>query len=455
MNTSLRLTVASLALALSAQAEVKVVTKRIDAARGAANFAIPGVPSPHGDDLAAKAALTLVDGERDANGGDLDRLTDGQLPKTSDDPSANFFFAQGSDGGRLLLDLGDIKELKQINTYSWHRAERGPQVYHLYASDGKADGFAQKLKRPDDPAKAGWKLVASVDTRGQDGGRGGGQVGVSIFDPAGSLGQFRYLLLDVNRTESQDPFGNTFLSEIDVLDKIAEPNAEAPVAEQILKSVQLEDGTRFTVETTEAPDLTDWAQKDLIPVMEKWYPILVKMLPSEGFTAPRTFSVNFTNEYQGVAATAGTRVMCSPPWYRKNLKGEGIGSVVHELVHVVQQYGRIPRGGQRPPGWLVEGMCDYIRWYLYEPQSHGADLRPSQANDARIKYDGSYRVTANFMNFVITKYDKDLLKEVNAAMRQGKYTPEFWKTRTGKSVEDLAAEWKKSIEAGEAMTKKS
>jgi hypothetical protein len=25
------------------------------------------------------------------------------------------------------------------------------------------------------------------------------------------------------------------------------------------------------------------------------------------------------------------------------------------------------------PGWLVEGIPDYIRWFQYEPQSHGAD----------------------------------------------------------------------------------
>ena len=26
------------------------------------------------------------------------------------------------------------------------------------------------------------------------------------------------------------------------------------------------------------------------------------------------------------------------------------------------------------PGWLTEGIPDYIRWFLYEPQSHGADV---------------------------------------------------------------------------------
>jgi hypothetical protein len=289
----------------------------------------------------------------------------------------------------------------------------------------------------------GWKLLATVDTRPAP-GEPGGQFGVSITDTAGTMGRQQYLLFDISRTEDADAFGNTFYSEIDVIDKNAPVGTDEPVDQPIVKSVEMEDGTRFTIETTEAPDLTEWAHKELLPVVQAWYPKIVAMLPSEGFTAPRTFSINFTNEYKGVAATMGNRVVCAPPWFRQQLKGEAIGAVVHELVHVVQQYNRARRvGGNRPPGWLVEGLCDYIRWYLYEPESKGAEIRPR--NIANARYDGSYRVTANFLNFVVGKYDKDLIKELNAAMREGRYTAEFWKTRTAKPVEELADEWKKSL----------
>jgi hypothetical protein len=46
---------------------------------------------------------------------------------------------------------------------------------------------------------------------------------------------------------------------------------------------------------------------------------------------------------------------------------------------------------------------------------------------------------------VITQYDKDLIRELNAAMREGRYSSEIWKTRTGKPVEELEAEWKKHL----------
>jgi len=41
--------------------------------------------------------------------------------------------------------------------------------------------------------------------------------------------------------------------------------------------------------------------------------------------------------------------------------------------------------------------------------------------------------------------DKDLIPKLNAASRQGKYTEEFWKELTGKSLTELNDEWKVAI----------
>jgi hypothetical protein len=117
---------------------------------------------------------------------------------------------------------------------------------------------------------------------------------------------------------------------------------------------------------------------------------------------------------------------------------------VHELVHVVQQYWTRPHA-RGVPTWVTEGIADYIRWYKYEPQSHGTNI--SKARAAHVKYDDSYRTTANFLNFVANKYDKDLVPHLNAIIRDGKYTNDTWQQLTGKPVLDLAAEWKTSLGA--------
>src|SRR5215469_11777763 len=69
-----------------------------------------------------------------------------------------------------------------------------------------------------DPVTCGWKLIATVDTRPKQ-GDSGGQYGVSVSDSGVSLGKFRYLLFDSIPSEDDDPWGNTFFSEIDVIAK--------------------------------------------------------------------------------------------------------------------------------------------------------------------------------------------------------------------------------------------
>jgi len=128
------------------------------------------------------------------------------------------------------------------------------------------------------------------------------------------------------------------------------------------------------------------------------------------------------------------------------LNGEAIGALLHEEVHVIQQYrGRRNNPDyKRPPGWLVEGIPDYVRWFLYEPQSHGADATFfRKRKSVTLKYDGLYRISANFLNYVIQPYgSQNLLATMNAACRQGTYTDDLWKDKTGKSIEELNDEWK-------------
>jgi len=395
MNVRTQFSVSACLLMLTAisNAEVKVSTERRTSGPA---FQFNAVPAPANNDAATKARFTIVESEGDSNGGELAALHDGRLPTAADQPSENFFFQAGSEGGRLLLDLRSVITVKQVNTYSWHTSTRAPQVYQLFASDGVAAGFTASPKRGTDPESCGWKRIANVDTRPKE-GDGAGQHGVMVSDPdAGILGKFRYLLFDIARTEARDAFGNTFYSEIDVIDSDgpAPTSATSTNREPVLKSFTASEGKyRFTIDATEAPDLMEWADAKLRPVVQEWYPKLVAMLPSDGFEATTNVTLRFRNDMGGTPASAGGgRINMNSGWFRKELTREAIGSVVHEMVHVVQSYGRARRTNPqatRTPGWLVEGIPDYIRWFLYEPETKGAEI--TQRNLARAKYDASYR----------------------------------------------------------------
>ena len=181
-------------------------------------FKFKNVPSPMKDDAAAKAKLVLIDGEIDGNGADLTAVTDGLLPTDSDEPGANFFFNAGSSGGRFRLDFGHAIDVAQVNTYSWHPNTRGPQVYKLYGSMGDDPKFNADPNRRIDPTSVGWVVITSVNTAATHGGDGG-QYAVGITSPSGSLGKYRHLMFDCFVTETSDDWGNTFYSEIDVIEK--------------------------------------------------------------------------------------------------------------------------------------------------------------------------------------------------------------------------------------------
>ncbi len=421
----------------TASAEVQVLTEHNGPSVANAEFRFKNVPSPSRTDVANQAKLSLLVGRRDGNGGELQQLIDGKLPSDEDQPGANFFLAAGTEGGRLLFDLGAETDVKQVNTYSWHRDTRGPQVYKLFAGGAAMADFVSKRDRAADLEKAGWKLIASVDTRPKE-GEPGGQYGVSITGGDGSVGKYRFLLFEVSRTEGATSFGNTFFSEIDVSDGVErEPPPEPkPVP---LDVVKVADKYEIAFDLSQAPELKEWVDTRLKPVCVKWYPMIVEMLPSEGYTAPERFTIVFHADMRGVANAAGRRINCAVPWFKNNLEGEAVGAVVHEMVHIVQQYRRA-RGGNRNPGWMVEGLADYIRWFLYEPE----DKRP-RPNPARANFDDSYRTTAAFLAYVKETHDKELIKKFNAAMREGKYSADLWKDYTGKTPDELWADYVKTL----------
>lgn len=428
-----------------------------------AGFKLDPVAPPAINDAATKAKFIIVDGEKDGGSADLAVLTDGKVPSKEDEPSANFFFARGTQGGRIAMDLGEVTPVKSVATYSWHGGGRGPQVYKLYAASGKASNFNAAPKRDTDPKSVGWDLVAEVDTRPKD-GKAGGQHAAEITNQGGSaLGDYRYLLFDIEPTSKSDTFGNTFFSEVDVIstrgpaiERLKPAASGAAVAgEKIVKEYKSKDGKyRFFINSTKAPDLADWSDKELVPVIQEWYPKLIELLPSNGFKPTDVVTFEYDPSIGPPAFAAGGKITIKADWFRNELKREAKGCVVHEMGHIVQSYGRARqtnRDAKPTPGWITEGICDYIRFFLFEPQTKGAGLGPDRAE--KVNYDNSYRTTGNFLDWVVTEKDKDLLKKLNAAAREGKYEEALWKEWTGKTLQELNTEWKEAIKAGKRVQK--
>ena len=436
--------VGGLLVQASSHAEVKVTTEHIPNERASREFAFRKIAPPVKGDAAEQGKFTVISGERDPNGATVEALRDGKLPGMEDQPGENFFFQAQTKGGRLLLDLGRAVEVARVNSYSWHPSGRGPQVYKLYGSSSAEPGEVAE----GNPAERGWQALGEVKTASGD--NPGGQHGASVAAGEGSLGTFRYLLFDISNTDPDDPFSNTFYSEIDVVEAGKNPEAisvEGGEGKRITFSTA---GEKYnvTIDATGTPDLVPWIEQELVPAVKEWYPKIVEMLPSEGYEAPEQVLISFEPDMRGVANASGTRIRCAGEWFRRNLDGEAKGAVIHELVHVVQQYGRGRRNNPdatRTPGWIVEGIPDYIRWFLYEPETKGAEI--TARNIDRARFDANYRITGNFLNWVVQQHGQDLIRKLNAAAREARYTPEIWKELTGKTVEELGEAWREEAAA--------
>ncbi|MCL4854066.1 MAG: hypothetical protein KJZ78_22130, partial [Bryobacteraceae bacterium] len=195
---------------------------------------------------------------------------------------------------------------------------------------------------------------------------------------------------------------------------------------------------RFTIDVTRAPDMAEWSEDRLKPLVQEWYPRLVEMLPSEGYQAPADIRLRFREDMGGVPASAGgATINLNASWFRRERDREALGAVVHEMVHVVQGYSR---RGAPTPGWLVEGIADYIRWFLYEPEKKGAEI--TKRGFPTAKHDSSYRITGNFLDWVTRCYDGEIVPKLNAAARKGQYKEQLWQDWTGKTLQELGDEWK-------------
>jgi len=425
------------------------VAVRCQQSQDSSFFQFDSIPLPAIDDAASGAKLQVVRGKPDSHSAALSVLNDGQIPTGDDSPSENFFFAAGTSGGCIALDLGRSIEIAQVASYSWHPASRAPQVYSLYGADDSDPNFTwNRIADNMSPENAGWKSIAKVDSRSD--APPGGQHAALISDPSGTMGHYRYLLFEIDQTASDDPLANTFFSEIDVLDRQAgEPKRILAPEIQTIRFSTADEHYDFIIDTTAAPELAQWSEDVLKPIIQQWYPKIVAMLPSENFVAPQTVRLRYLpgEKMEGVPAYAqGATISLNASWFNREKNREAAGAVVHELVHVVQSYRSGRRRGQRretTPGWIVEGIPDYIRWFLYEPQSKGATLNRTAL--AKAKHDASYRVSANFIDWVLRNHDTGgtLLQDLNADARQGRYSSESWKRLTGKTEMELADAWRK------------
>ncbi len=174
-----------------------------------------------------------------------------------------------------------------------------------------------------------------------------------------------------------------------------------------------------------SPAFDSGVGKRLIDVFYTVYPKEAKLYNKH--TLKKVYFVMDT-AYKGVAATSDGIVRFNPEWFKKH--PNDIDVVTHEVMHIVQAY---PDGAG--PGWLTEGIADYVRYTLgVDNAGAGWSLPDYKATQ---HYTNAYRVTARFLVWVQNNYGKKIVQKLDAAMRSKTYTAAIWGKLSGKTLDEL------------------
>jgi hypothetical protein len=184
-------------------------------------------------------------------------------------------------------------------------------------------------------------------------------------------------------------------------------------------------------DTSDAPDLKEWAAK-AEKECQKWYADFARTLGSEESRLPKAIKINYTTQYNGVAACSGDTITVSAKWIREH--PDDMGCILHEMSHFQQSYPKYD------PVWLVEGISDYVRWFMYEPESKRPKVNPAKAS-AR----DSYRTTGAFLDYLSKKYDKNIVRKLSKSLKESRYDESYFKDLTGKTLDELNTEWLASL----------
>lgn len=182
------------------------------------------------------------------------------------------------------------------------------------------------------------------------------------------------------------------------------------------------------VDASDAPNLEEWTN-NAAKLVKEWHPRFTNLIPTKGYDPPRKIRIKVRKTDRGVAATSGDVIYLSSHWFEDH--PDDVGAVIHELVHVIQSY---PSGR---PGWLTEGIADYLRWAIYEGKPQEWFRRPNEQRG----YRQSYRVAAGFLLWLETEPAPGIVTKLNTAMMRGEYSPEMFKEATGKSLDELWMEY--------------
>lgn len=173
---------------------------------------------------------------------------------------------------------------------------------------------------------------------------------------------------------------------------------------------------------SETPHLEKWGE-DAKQLLLDWIPKISNLLEDKNF--PDEINLVFQKSEEGIAYADSNKIVVSSHWIEKY--PDDIGLIVHEGVHVVQLYPSFH------PGWLTEGIADYIRWHLYEKKQ--LDWFPLSKNEKG--WEDAYQATGGFLLWLTIEKNPNIVKILHSAMKTESYSDSIFNENCGNDLPKL------------------
>lgn len=183
------------------------------------------------------------------------------------------------------------------------------------------------------------------------------------------------------------------------------------------------------VDASAALELEDWAGQ-AGRRLEAWYPKIVGALAVDGTPPERVVHLVLRGGEVPPGETAGSRIMISSKWAADHRDQSSV--VAHEMVHVLQRY------GTGAPAWLVEGIPDYVRFYVIDRGARGAEFRADISN-----FDNGYVPTAGMLDW-LERRRPGTVARLDLCLREGIWGPETFEEVTGFKPADA---WRRYLDS--------
>ena len=180
---------------------------------------------------------------------------------------------------------------------------------------------------------------------------------------------------------------------------------------------------KVVTDSSDMPEAAPWLDAAKSTV-QQWFSPICQLLASQKYMAPKQIKLVVKKTLEAPAYTVGDTITVDGAWISTH--PNDLGMIVHELTHVIQAYPDGPK-----PGWLVEGIADYVRWWRYEPSPQVPRFGPNAT------YHDSYRTTAAFLAWVSEHFDQRIVPALDLAMRNGQDPEPLFKQLTGHTEQEL------------------